>query len=73
MPVQVAAVQGGPASVRPLDAIGGHQMGMQQWVALSGRPVVESDRQQSLAGHVLDTAVAAASAQVLVQVADRVG
>jgi hypothetical protein len=30
-----------------------------------------TDRQQSLAGHMLDTTVAAAGAQVLVQVADR--
>jgi hypothetical protein len=73
MPVQVAAVQGCPASVRPLDAVGHHQMGMQQRVALPGRPVVEPDRQQPLAGHVLDTTVATAGPQVLVQVADRLG
>jgi hypothetical protein len=48
-------------------------MGMQKRIALSGRPVVEPDRQHSLSGHVLDTAVAAAGPQVLVQVADRLG
>jgi hypothetical protein len=32
--------------------------------------VVEADRQQPLSGHVLVSAVAAAGAQVLVQVAD---
>ena len=73
MPVQVPAVQGRPASVRPLDAVGDDQMGVQQRVALSGRPVVEPDRQQPLSGHVLDTAMAAAGPQVLVQVADRLG
>jgi hypothetical protein len=35
--------------------------------------VVEPDRQQPLAGHMLDTAVAAAGAQVLVEVPDRLG
>jgi hypothetical protein len=44
---------------------------MQQRVALSGRPVVEPDRQHSLSGHVLDTAVATADPQVLVQVPNR--
>jgi hypothetical protein len=48
-------------------------VGVQQWVARLGCPVVEADRQQPLSGHVLDTAVAAAGAQVLVQVADRLG
>jgi hypothetical protein len=33
--------------------------------------VVEADRQHPLAGHVLDTAVAAAGAKVSVQVGDR--
>jgi hypothetical protein len=33
--------------------------------------VVEPDRQQSLSGHVLDTTMAAAGAQVLIQVAHR--
>jgi hypothetical protein len=46
---------------------------MQQRITLSGRPMVEADRQQPLAGHVLDTAVSAAGPQVLVQVADRLG
>jgi hypothetical protein len=36
-------------------------MGVQQRVALPGRPVVEPDRQQPLAGHVLDTAMTAAN------------
>ena len=35
--------------------------------------MVEPDRQQPLAGHMLDTAMATASAQVLVDVADRFG
>jgi hypothetical protein len=46
---------------------------VQQRIAFSGCPVVESDRQHPLAGHVLDTTMAAASPQVLVQVADRLG
>jgi hypothetical protein len=37
-------------------------MGVQQRIAFSGGPVVEPDRQHPLAGHVLDTAVAAAGA-----------
>jgi len=73
MPVQVAAVQGGPASVRSLDAVGDDQVGVRQRVAFSGRPVIEADRQQSLSGHVLDTAMATAGPQVSVQVADRLG
>jgi len=73
MPVQVPAVQGCPASVRPLDPVGDDQMGVQQRVAFSGRPVVEPDRQPPVSGHVLDTSMATASAQVLVQVSDRFG
>jgi hypothetical protein len=46
-------------------------MGVQQWIALAGRAVVEPDRQQPLSGHVLDTAVAAAGPKMLVQVGDR--
>jgi hypothetical protein len=69
MPVQVAAVQGGPVSVRALDAVADDQMGVQQRVALPGCPVVEPDGQQPLSGHALDTAVSAADAQVSVQVA----
>jgi hypothetical protein len=48
-------------------------MGVQQRIAFSGRPVVEADRQQPPAGHVLDTAMAAADPEVLIQVADRLG
>jgi hypothetical protein len=73
MPIQVPAVQGCPASVRPLDAVGHDQMGVQQRIAFSGGPTVEPDRQQPLSGHVLDTTVAAAGPKVLVQVADRLG
>jgi hypothetical protein len=73
MPVQVAAVQGCPAAVRSFDPVGDDQVGVQQRVTFSGRPMVEADRQHSLAIHVLDTAVAAAGPQVLVQVADRLG
>ena len=73
MPVQVPAVQGRPAAVRPLDPVGDDQMGVQQRIALSGGPVVEPDRQQPLSGHVLDTTMAATGAQVLVQVGDRLG
>jgi hypothetical protein len=43
MPIQIPSVQGRPASVRPLDAVGHHQMGAQQRIAFSGRPVVEAD------------------------------
>jgi hypothetical protein len=35
--------------------------------------MIEADRQQPLSGHMLDTAVAAAGPQVLIQVADRLG
>jgi hypothetical protein len=48
-------------------------VGVQQRVILSGRPVVEADRQQALSGHVLDTAMAAAGPQLLVQVGHRFG
>jgi hypothetical protein len=44
MPVQIAAVQGCPAAVRPLRPVGHHQVGMQQGVALPGGPVVEPHR-----------------------------
>ena len=67
------AVQGRPASVRPLDPVGHHQMGMQQRIAFSGRPVVEADRQQPLSGHMLDTAMATAGPQVLIQVGNGLG
>ena len=73
MPVQVPAVQGRPASVRPLDPVGHHQMGVQQRIALPGCPVVEPDRQQPLSGHVLDTTMASPGSQVFVQVGDRLG
>jgi hypothetical protein len=46
---------------------------MQQRVAVSGGPVVEADREQPLAGHVLVSAMAAAGAQVLVQIGHRLG
>jgi hypothetical protein len=71
MPEQVAAVQGCPAAVRPLDPIGDDQVGVQQRITLSGRPMVEPHRKHPLAGHVLDTAMAAASPKVSVQVGDR--
>jgi hypothetical protein len=48
-------------------------MGVQQRVAFSGRPMVEPDRQQPLSGHVLVSAMATAGAQVVVQVAGRLG
>jgi hypothetical protein len=35
--------------------------------------MVEADRQQPLSGHMLDTAVAAAGPELLVQVGDRLG
>jgi hypothetical protein len=46
-------------------------MGVQQRVALARCPVVEADRQHPLSGHMLDTAVAPAGPQMLVQVGDR--
>ena len=73
MPVDIPAVQGRPASIRPLDTVSHHQMGVHQRVALPGCPVIEADRQHALAGHMLDTPMAAAGAQVVVQVADRLG
>jgi hypothetical protein len=71
MPVQIATVQRRPAPVRTLGAVGDHQVGVQQRVALPGRPMVEPDRKQPLSGHVLDAAVATAGADVGVQVGDR--
>jgi hypothetical protein len=73
MPVQVPAIQGCPASVRPLDTVGDNQVRMEQGITLPGRPVVEPDRQHPLSGHVLVSAVAAAGPQVSVQVPDRLG
>src|SRR5215217_5566709 len=67
------AVQGRPASVRPLDAVGDNQVGVQQRVTLPRCPVVKADRQQPPSGHMLVSAVSAAGAQVLVQVANRLG
>jgi hypothetical protein len=71
--VEVAAVQGCPAAVRALDPVGDDQVGVQQRIAFPGCPVVEADRQHPASGHVLDTAVTPAGAQVLVQVGDRLG
>jgi hypothetical protein len=73
IPIQVPAVHGCPAAVRTLDPIGDDQMGVQQRIALPGRPMVEPHRQHPLAGHVLDTAMATAGPKVLVQVANRLG
>jgi hypothetical protein len=66
MPVQVAAVQGRPAAVRPLDAVGDDQMGMQQRITLPGRPMVKPNGQQPLSGHVLVSTVATTGPQVSV-------
>jgi hypothetical protein len=71
--VQVAAVQGCPASVRSLGAIGDDQVGVHQRIAFSGRPMVKPDRQHSLSGHMLDTAVSAAGSHMLIQIGDRLG
>jgi len=73
MPIEVAAVHGRPASVRPLDAVGDDQVGVQRRVTFARCPVVEPDRQQPLSGHVLDTAMATAGPQMLVQVGDGLG
>jgi hypothetical protein len=43
---------------------------VQQRVTLAGCPVVETNSQQALSGHVLDTAMAAAGPQVVVRIAD---
>jgi hypothetical protein len=71
MPIDIPAVQRRPASIRPLDAVGDDQMGVQQRIAFSGRPVVEPNGQHPLSGHMLDTAMAAAGPQVSVQIGDR--
>ena len=73
MPVQVPAVQGRPASVRPLDPVGHHQMGVHQRVTLPACPVVEPHGQQPLSGHVLVSAVATARPNVGVQIRGRLG
>jgi hypothetical protein len=72
-PDKLPLVSGPVEGIRPSDPVGHHQMGMQQRVTFSGRPVVDADRQQPLSGHVLDTAVAAAGPKELVQVGDRLG
>jgi hypothetical protein len=46
-------------------------MGVQQRVTLSGRPVVEPDRQHPLSGHVVVSAVTTPRPKVSVQVGDR--
>jgi len=71
MPIHVPAVQGGPASVRPLCPVGHHQVGVQQRITLSGCPMVEADCEQPLSGHVLVSTVAAACPNVGVQVPHR--
>jgi hypothetical protein len=48
-------------------------MGVHQRIPLPGRPVVEPDRRQALAGHMLDTAMATPGPQVLVQIGHRLG
>jgi hypothetical protein len=73
MPIDIPAVQRRPPPVRPLGAVADHQVGVQQRIPLPGRPVVEPHRKQPLSGHMLDTGVAAAGADVLAQVADCLG
>jgi hypothetical protein len=73
MPVQVPAVQGRPPTVRALDTVSHHQVGVQQRIALSASAVVEADRQQPLSVHMLVAAMAAPCPQVLVQVGGRLG
>jgi site-specific DNA recombinase len=73
MPIQIPAVQRCLASVRTLDAVGHHQVGVQQRVILPGRPVVEPNHQHPLSGHMLDTAMAATGPEMLVQIPDRLG
>jgi hypothetical protein len=46
---------------------------VQQRIAFSGCPVVKPDRQHSPTGQMLDTAMAATGAQMLVQVGDLLG
>ena len=70
VPVQVPAVQRRPASVRALDPVGHHQVGVQQRIPLPGRAVVEPDRQQPLSAHMLDTTMATTGAQMLIQIGD---
>jgi hypothetical protein len=72
MPVQVPAVQRRPPSI--LDPVGHHhQVGVQQRIPLPGCPLVEPHRQQPLSGHMLVSAVATASAQMSVQIGNRLG
>jgi hypothetical protein len=71
MPIEIPAVHGRPASIRPLNPISNDQVGVHQRIAFSGRPVVEPHRQQPLSVHALDTAMSATGPKMLVQVADR--
>ena len=73
MPIQIPTVQRRPPSVRPLDTVGHHQMGVQQRITLPGCPMVEPDRQQPPTLDMLDTTVAAAGPKMSVQVGDRLG
>jgi len=46
-------------------------VGVEQWISGARLPVIESDRQQSLAGNLLQPVVPAAGADVLPQVGHR--
>jgi hypothetical protein len=70
VPVDVPAVQRGPAAVGALDAVGHHQVGVDERVAFAAGAVVKPNRQQAVTHDMLRPAVATAGAELPIQVRD---
>ncbi len=73
VPVQVATIQRRPATIRTPDTVRNDHVGVQQRIACPRGPMVEPDRQQAVAGHMVAASMAAAGADVLLEVAERFG
>jgi hypothetical protein len=73
VPVQVPADQRRPAPVRTLDAVGHHEMGVQQRVTRAAGAVVEPDRQHAVPTNMLRPTVTTPGAKVPIKVGDRPG
>jgi hypothetical protein len=71
MPVQVATIQRGPATIRPLHPVRHDHVGVQQRVARPRRAVVEPDRDQLATSDMVVPAMAAAGADVRLEIAER--